>query len=170
MEILNVKASFKIGEDHRLDENNEDYLFYSAGFVNILKCDEFTFSVMGFDRRYINITGCKSLKNIDKAVELFKEKSKVTSTLDVKINSISFKFSVTIESFKLSHLKSSQSNVFNVKTFPRFSGICFKHKKLRIAGNFFLQSKKIVCMGAKSLIEISEYIKDLQEIGFTLIN
>ena len=37
MEILNVKASFKIGEDHRLDENNEDYLFYSARFVNIFR-------------------------------------------------------------------------------------------------------------------------------------
>jgi hypothetical protein len=36
MEILNVKASFKIEEDHRLDENNGDYLFYSAGFVKIL--------------------------------------------------------------------------------------------------------------------------------------
>ena len=170
MEILNVKASFKIEEDHKLDENNGDYLFYSAGFVKILKCDEFTFSVMGSDERYINITGCKSLKNIDKAIELFKKKSRVNSTLDVKINSISFKICMTIESLKLSHLISSQSNVFNVKTFPRFSGICFKHKKLHIAGNFFLKSKKIVCMGAKSLIEISEYIRDLKEIGFTLIN
>ena len=35
MEILNVKASFKIGEDHRLDENNEDYLFYS--FIDIFQ-------------------------------------------------------------------------------------------------------------------------------------
>ena len=86
MENLNVKASLKIGEDHRLDENNGGYLFYSAGFVKILKCGEFSFSVMGSDERYINITGCKSLKNIDKAVELFKKKSRVNSTLDVKKN------------------------------------------------------------------------------------
>ena len=106
MEILNVKASFKIEEDHRLDENNGDYLFYSAGFVKILKCDEFTFSVMGSDERYINITGCKSLKNIDKAVELFKNKSKVNSTQNVEINSISFQFSMAIEPTKLLDIKS----------------------------------------------------------------
>jgi TATA-box binding protein (TBP) (component of TFIID and TFIIIB) len=170
MEILNVKASFKIQEDHKLDENNADYLFYSAGFVKILKCGEFTFSVMGSNERYINITGCKSLTNIDKAVELFKKKSKVNLIQNVKINSISFKFCMTIDSLKISHIKSSQSHIFNVKTFPRFSGVCFKHKKLRIAGNFFLQSEKFVCMGAKSLNEINEYIRDLQEIGFTLIN
>ena len=70
MKILNVKASFEIREDHMLEENTGDYLFYSAGFVRILKCGEFTFSIMGFNQRYVNITGCKSLENIDKAVEI----------------------------------------------------------------------------------------------------
>ena len=90
MKILNVKASFKIGEDHKLDENSADYLFYSAGFVKILKCDKFTFSLMGSNERFINITGCKSLKNIGKAVELFKNKSKVISIQNIKINLISY--------------------------------------------------------------------------------
>jgi hypothetical protein len=112
MEILNVKASFKIEEDHKLDENNADYLFYSAGFVKILNCGEFTFSVMGSNERYINITGCKSLTNIDKAVELFKKKSKVNSIQNVKINSISFKLCMTVDSLKISHIKSSQSQYF----------------------------------------------------------
>ena len=77
---------------------------------------------------------------------------------------------MAIELFKIQHIKSSQFNVFNIKTFPRFSGISFKHKKLRIAGNYFLQSEKLVCMGAKLINEINEYIKDLEEIGFRLIN
>ena len=56
--------------------------------------------------------------------------------------------------------------IFNVKTFPRFTGICFKHKKLRIAGNFFPQSKKFVCMGAKSPNDMYQFVVDLKKIGF----
>ena len=170
MKVLNVKASFEVRENHTLEENTGEYLFYCAGFVRILKFGEYTFSLMGFKQRYINITGCKSIENIYDAIELFKEKSGIISIQNVKINSISFKFCMRIDQSKLLFIKSSKSCIFNIKTFPRFSGICFKHKKLRIAGNFFVQSQKFVCMGAKSLDEINKYINDLQEIGFILIN
>ena len=75
-----------------------------------------------------------------------------------------------INSSKLLHIKSTPSNIFNVKIFPRFSGICFKHKKLKIAGNFFPKSNKFISMGAKNKDEINNYIRDLELIGFILIN
>jgi hypothetical protein len=43
MQIVNVKASFTIDQNHSLEENSESYLFYGAGFVNILKCGDFTY-------------------------------------------------------------------------------------------------------------------------------
>ena len=125
---------------------------------------------MGAQNRYINITGCNSLESVNKAVDLFKRVSKVSLIQNLKINSISFKLRVSIDELRLSHLKATHCDIFGIKTFPRFTGICFKHKKLRIAGNFFRQSEKIVCMGAKSVNEIFEYTKDLIKIGFIVIN
>ena len=170
MEIVNVKASFTINQNHSLEENSESYLFYSARFVNILKCGDFTYSVMGKNNRYLNVTGCSSLERINEVVELFKEKSLISLIQNLKINSISFKFKMYIDSSKLLYIKSTPSDIFNVKIFPRFSGICFKHKKLKIAGNFFPNSKKNIGMGAKNKDEINNYIRDLKLIGFILIN
>ena len=85
MQIVNVKASFTIDQNHSLEENSESYLFYSAGFVNILKCGDFTYSVMGKNNRYVNLTGCASLERINEAVELFNEKSLVSLIENLKI-------------------------------------------------------------------------------------
>ena len=75
-----------------------------------------------------------------------------------------------IDSSKLLYIKSTPSDIFNVKIFPRFSGICFKHKKLKIAGIFSPKSNKFISMGAKNKDEINNYIADLELIGFILIN
>ena len=170
MNILNVKSSFEILENHNLSEDNCEYLYYHAGSVKILKSGEFTFSIMGSLERFVNVTGCNSLENVDAAVNHFKKLSKINKTQNLKINSISFKLCVDIEEINLLRIKSSHCNIFNVKTYPRFTGICFKHKKLRIAGNFFHQSKKIICMGAKSWDEMYIFVKDLKKIGFTIID
>ena len=166
MNILNVKSSFEILENHNLAENSSEYLFYFAGTVKILKAGQYTFSIMGRQERFINITGCESIENVAMAVDLFKKISKINITKNLKINSISFKLCLAIEDFKLTYIKSTQCDIFNVKTFPRFTGICFKHKKLRIAGNFFPQSKKFVCMGAKSPNDMHQFIVDLKKIGY----
>ena len=170
MNILNVKSSFEILENHNLSEDNCEYLYYHAGSVKILKSGEFTFSIMGCLERFLNVTECNSLENVDVAVNHFKKLSKINKTQNLKINSISFKLCVDIEEINLLRIKSSYCNIFNVKTYPRFTGICFKHKKLRIAGNFFHQSKKIICMGAKSWNEMYIFVKDLKKIGFTIID
>ena len=167
MKVLNVKSSFEISENHQLSEDSCEYLYYHAGSVKILKSGEFTFSIMGCRERFVNVTGCKLLENVVVAVNHFKKISKINITQNLKINSISFKLCLDIEEIKLIHIKATHCNIFNIKTFPRFTGICFKHKKLRIAGNFFPQSKKIVCMGAKSLDEMYMFVKDLKKIGFT---
>ena len=170
MNVLNVKSSFEILENHQLSEDSSEYLYYHAGSVKILKSGEFTFSIMGSRERFVNVTGCKSLENVVAAVNHFKKISKTNITQNLKINSISFKLCLDIEEIKLSHIKATHCDIFNIKTFPRFTGICFKHKKLRIAGNFFPQSKKIVCMGAKSLDEMYMFVKDLKKIGFTTVD
>ena len=167
MIVLNVKSSFEILENHNLSENSCEYLFYSAGTVKILKAGQFTFTIMGVQNRFINITGCSSIENVDLAVGLFKKTSKINTTKNLKINSISFKLFLGIDDFKLSYIKSTRCNIFDIKTFPRFTGVCFKHKKLRIAGNFFPQSKKFVCMGAKSSDDMNVFVNDLKKIGFT---
>ena len=170
MNVLNVKSSFEILENHNLSENSCEYLFYFAGTVKILKAGQFTFSIMGSQERFINITGCNSLENVAVAVDLFKKTSNINMTKNLKINSISFKLRLAIEDFKLTYIKSTQCDIFNIKTFPRFTGICFKHKKLRIAGNFFPQSRKFVCMGAKSLNDMYQFVIDLKKIGFTVVD
>ena len=143
MNILNVKSSFEILENHNLSEDSCEYLYYHAGSVKILKSGEFTFSIMGCLERFVNVTGCKSLENVDTAINQFKKISKINKTQNLKINSISFKLCVDIEEINLLHIKSSHCNIFNVKTYPRFTGICFKHKNYELRGIFSINQKKL---------------------------
>ena len=59
--IINVKASFKLLESHELVEDTDRYLFYYAGHLQVLKTGAYTYSIMGKDNRFVNITGCPSI-------------------------------------------------------------------------------------------------------------
>ena len=127
--VINVKASFRILESHELLEDTDQYLFYYAGHLQILKAGAYKYSIMGRDHRFVNITG-----------------------------------------WTLSIVTSNPCTVFNIKRFPKFSGICFKHINSKIAGNFFSRSGKFLGMGAKDQSEIYRFITDLEKIGFVLIS
>ena len=60
--VINVKASFRILESHELVEDTDQYLFYYAGHLQILKTGAYTYSIMGRDHRFLNITGCPSIE------------------------------------------------------------------------------------------------------------
>ena len=79
-------------------------------------------------------------------------------------------FKVQISDNTLSLITSNPCSVFNIKRFPQFTGICFKHINSKIAGNFFSRSGKFLGMGAKNQSEIYRFITDLEKIGFVLIS
>ena len=168
--VINVKASFRILESHKLLEDSDQYLFYYASHLQILKAGAYTYSIMGRDHRFVNITGCSSIEKLYDGIELFKCVSQIKLIDDVKINSISFVFKVQISDNTLSLITSNPCSVFNIKRFPKFSGICFKHINSKIAGNFFSRSGKFLEMGAKDQSEIYRFITDLEKIGFVLIS
>ena len=92
--------------------------------------------------------------------------SQVKLIESIQINIISFLFKVQINDNILSAITSTPCSVFNIKRFPKFSGICFKHVNSKIAGNFFSRSGKFLGMGAKDQSEIYRFITDLERIGF----
>ena len=89
---------------------------------------------------------------------------------NININSISFLFKVQVNDNILSTITSTPCSIFNIKRFPKFSGICFKHVNSKIVGNFFSRSGKFLGMGAKVQSEIYRFITDLEKIGFVLIS
>ena len=116
---------------------------------------------MGRDHRFVNIKGCSSVEKLDDGIELFKQMSQVKLIDSITINSISFMFKVQINDNILSTITSTPCSVFNIKRFPKFSGICFKHINSKIAGNFFSRTGKFLGMGAKDQSEIYSFIRDL---------
>ena len=133
--ILNIKCSFKIADGLKLDADSTDYLYYSAGSVDILKITTFTFSIMGKNRRFGNMTGVPNFKNINHGLSLFKSTCNIIKNFDFKINSISFKVRLIVSQDKFSDFFKKKPALFNVKCFPKFSGVCFKHEKIRVSGN-----------------------------------
>ena len=116
---------------------------------------------MGKQSNYINLTGCRSIENISDGINLFKDVSHVNQILNLKINSITFTLHINISN--ISDITENKIPVkhFAVKRFPKFSGICFKHLKTRISGNYFHSSKTIVCMGGKNKADINKFTRDL---------
>ena len=86
---------------------------------------------------------------------------------DFKVNSITFKVKLGITQEKFQKFLEVKLDIFNVKTFPKFTGVCFKHKKIRVAGNFFQKSGIMIVMGCKSLDDISNIMKAIVTIGLT---
>ena len=144
--VINIKATFQLLESHKLDEDSDRYLFYSAGHLQVLKTGAYTISIMGKDNQYVIVTGCPAIEKLDEGIELFKQMSHVKLINNIKINSMSFVFKVQISDNILTSIISSHSRVFNIKRFPKFCGICFKHIKSRIAGNLFSRSGKFAVL------------------------
>ena len=61
--VINIKASFKLLESHKLHEDSDQYLFYSAGHLQVLKTGAYTYFIMGEKNRYVNVTAVQKLKN-----------------------------------------------------------------------------------------------------------
>ena len=117
--IINVKASFQLLESNKLDKDSVRYLFYSAGHLQVLKTGSYTYSIMGRDNRYVNVTGCPAIERLAEGIELFKQMSHVKLINNIKINSISFLFKAQISDNILTSITSSPSRVFNIKRFPK---------------------------------------------------
>ena len=81
-------------ESHELVEDTNRYLFYYTGHLQVLKTGAYTYSIMGKDNRFVNITGCPSIEKLDDGIELSKQMSHVKLIDNIKINSISFLFKV----------------------------------------------------------------------------
>ena len=146
-----MKSAFTIPTTPTFSTDSSKYLFYSmASSLTILKVGGFTFSLMGKKQRFINLTGCRTLSKIGDAVSMFKHTSKIEEVSNFKINSISFTMKIGVEDCQFNMLKNVKPRHFTVKKFPKFSAICFKHEEMRMSGNYFHKSRKVVCMGARS--------------------
>jgi hypothetical protein len=75
---------------------------------------------------------------------------KIEEVSNFKINSISFTMKIGVEDCQFNMLKNVKPRHFTVKKFPKFTAICFKHEEMRMSGNYFHKSRKVVCMGARS--------------------
>ena len=124
---------------------------------------------MGKNRRFINMTGVPNFSNINHGLSLFKSTCNVGKIFDFQINSISFKVRLMVSQDKFNDFLKKKPGLFNVKCFPKFSGVCFKHEKIRVSGNYFRKSNLMVVMGCKSIGDIANFISDVEAIGFIRI-
>ena len=113
------------------------------------------------------MTGISNFNEISQGLTLFKSTCGIKQIHDFKINSITFKVKLGITQDKFREILEAKLDKFNVKTFPKFTGVCFKHKKMRVAGNFFQKSGTMIVMGCKSLDDISNFMTAIITIGFT---
>ena len=116
---------------------------------------------------FINMTGISNFNEINQGLILFKSTCGIKQIHDFKVNSITFKVKLGITQEKFREILEVKLDIFNVKTFPKFTGVCFKHKKMRVAGNFFQKSGIMIVMGCKSLDDISNFMNAIVTIGFT---
>lgn len=120
----------------------------------ILKVNIFTFTIM--HDKFVNLTGAKSYNDILKAINLFKEHSKISRIFNFKIDSIS-----AVECN--SNLKFEDflgNDDFTLKVHPRFGGKTVRSKKYRVAVNIFESSRKCVFMGLKCLDQVKIFNKE----------
>ena len=94
--VINIKASLQVLESHKLDEDSDQYLFYSTGHLQVLKTGAYTYFVMRKNNRYMNVTGCPQIEKLDEGIELCKQMFHVKLINNIKIKSISFLFKVQI--------------------------------------------------------------------------
>lgn len=161
-----MKSSFRTILTPYLDQDSSEYLYYSAGSVMILKNGEFTYSLMGKKKNFVNLTGCCSISKIGDAISLFKTQTKIETISNFKINTITFTLKIGLEEKLFFLLDSKPPELFSVKRFPKFTAICFKHKKTSISANYFHKSCSMVGMGAQNICEIYQFVIDLKSTGF----
>jgi hypothetical protein len=65
---------------------------------------------------------------------------------------------IVVEDYQFNMLKNVKPRHFTVKKFPKFSPICFKHEEMRMCGNYFHKSRKVVCMDGRSVGDIHRMI------------
>ena len=112
---MNVKASFCIESDPQLDADSASYLYYSAGSVMILKYKEFTYTLMGKKKEFINLTGCNSFKKINEAVYNFTYLTNRTKIYNMKINTITFTLKIKLENDRFIYFKNNKPTHFTIK-------------------------------------------------------
>ena len=98
---------------------------------------------------FINMTGISNFSEISQGLILFKSTCGIKQIHDFKVNSITFKVKLGITQEKFRKILEVKLDIFNVKTFSKFTGVCFKHKKMLVAGNFFQKSGIMIVMGCK---------------------
>ena len=117
---MNVKASFCIEADPQLDTDSASYLYYSAGSVMILKYKEFTYTLMGKKKEFINLTGCNSFTKINEAIYNFTYLTNRTNIYNMKINTITFTLKIKLENDRFAYFKNNKPSNFTIKDFPNF--------------------------------------------------
>ena len=115
------------------------------------------------------MTGVPNFNNINHRLSLFKSTCNIIKKFYFQINSISFKVRLIVSQDKFSDFLKKKPALFNVKCFPKLSGVCFKHKKIRVSGNYFRKSNLMIVMGCKSISDIANFIIDVEAIGFIRI-
>lgn len=168
LKISNIKLSFTVSSRIHLDENSGEYLFYTIKHYKILKLRAFTFTFMGREGKFINLTGVRyisyqyfsplsynisfrSLQDIKDALKCFKKTCEIDCIYKLKIDTMACVIKRKVQ------LRNFPENIFMRKYHKRFPATTIKHASSKISANIFPSC--IVLMGLKCLSQANLFIK-----------
>lgn len=165
-EIINIKFSCRLtqGLDFNHIEEKFPYLSHQAGHGRVvIRCESFTFCMMGRQNRFLNVTGLKCFGDVMASINCFENCFKTTKILleSVKFDSICAIYSAP--SKMLSAILSSKDTQFWIKRYPNIlSRINIKPKQpigqsKGMSANIFKSGKAII-FGSSNLTDIWTFI------------
>ena len=162
--ITNIKISFLYEE--RIIITDPNVLDYHARNIWIIKFESYTCSILGRNSSHVNLTGLKSLDDINTAVQLLSEISNINTSKipNIKIDSISSYFK-TKSGLKTKLIECISPSYFRIFKPIKFCGIIIKYNKISCT---YFNSGKCILVGCKTIKQAHEthllYIKFLNEL------
>ena len=165
-EIINIKFSCRLtqGLDFNHIEEKFPYLSHQAGHGRVvIRCESFTFCMMGRQNRFLNITGLKCFGDVMASINCFENSFESTKILleSVKFDSICAIYSASPKI--LTAILSSKESQFWIKKYPNIlSRINIKPKQpiggsKGMSANIFKSGKAII-FGSSNLTDIWVFI------------
>ena len=148
-----------------LSELSDEYLYYGAGSIQVLKMDRFTYCLMGCTKSFVNLTGCKTFEEVIRGAELFYQISSCSNIINLKIDSITFTYKLKIPLHNFIDLINNRFGTLKVKTYPRFSGVNIKCNRYGWSCNYFKSTCKIVGMGCRNISQVNQVINSLSIVA-----
>lgn len=168
--VTNIKIHFRCKKniDFEIIKKNREVVFYVKNSNFILRTSYGVFSFLGKNKRFVNVTGLKSHRDVEKAICYFEKMSKID-------RNFFYGFSTDVLTIKSWLGKGQKENFFNKKSdiFQVFETSRFPATIIKINDQFFLKIKAsvlyfnksgvVILTGLQSVNKLPELIRLLKE-------